>query len=114
MWKWISRVIITLVVLLLAVRVADRLARRASPLPIVPHPNGYDTLLAVADDVTPPESDLADLAPDTIRQLAQTNREALERLHAALRTETGVPLRIDHGWVEKHAEDVKKLKKLAA
>ena len=113
MWKWIARIIITLAVLVLALRLADRLARRGHPLPAIPQPNGYDTLLAVAGEVSTPQGDLADLGPKAIRQIAQTNREALKRLHEALRAETGVPLLIERGWVDKHAEDVKKLKRLA-
>ena len=113
MWKWIARIIITLAVLVLALRLADRLARRGHPLPAIPQPNGYDTLLAVAGEVSTPQGDLADLGPKAIGQLAQTNREALKRLQAALRAETGVPLRIEGGWGDEHAEDVKKLKRLA-
>jgi len=99
--------------LVLALNIADRLARRGSPLPVIPQANGYDTLLAVARKVSAPQGDLADLGPQAIQQIAQTNREALEELHAALRTETGVPLRLERGWVDRHAEDVKKLKRLA-
>ena len=113
MWKWISRIVISLAVLVLAVKAADRLARRGGALPAIPQPNGYDTLLAVAGKVSAPHGDLADLGPDAIRQVAQTNRANLESLHEALRTETGVPLQIEPRWVDKHAEDVKKLKRLA-
>lgn len=112
MWKWISRIIITVAVLLLAVQIADRLSRRGHPLPTVPDPNGYDILLTVARQVTTPPGDLADLGPEAIRQLARTNRESMDRLHVALRTETGVPLSVNPGWVDKHAEEVKQLKRL--
>jgi len=113
MWKWISRIVIAIAVLVLALKITDRLARRGSPLPAIPQANGYDTLLAVARTASAPQGDLADLGPEAIRQIGQTNREALGRLHDALRTETGVPLRIERGWVDKHAEDVKRLKRLA-
>jgi len=113
MWKWISRISITALILLLALRLADWAARRAGPLPTVPQPNGYDTLLAVARGVSIPPGELADLGPEAIRHAAETNRPQVERLRAALRTETGVPLRVERGWVDKHAEDVKKLQRLA-
>lgn len=113
MWKWISRIVIATGVLVLALTMADRLARRGGPLPVIPQANGYETLLAVAHEVSAPQGDLADLGPEAIRQIGRTNREALEALHGALRTETGVPLRIELGWVDKHAEDVKMLKRLA-
>lgn len=114
MWKWITRIIIAIAVLVLALKIADRTARRGDPLPPIPQPNGYDTLLAIAREVSVPQGDLIDLGPEAIHQIAQTNRGALERLHEALRTDVGVPLRIERGWVDRHAEDMKKLKRLAA
>lgn len=113
MWKWISRIVITLAVLVLALKAADRLARRGGTLPSIPEPNGYEAMLAVAREAVAPQGDLADLGPAAITQIARTNREVLGRLHDALRAETGVPLRIERGWVDRHAEDVKKLKRLA-
>jgi len=113
MWKWTSRLVITAAVLLIALRFADRAARRASSLPTIPQPNGYDSLLAVAREVSAPKGDLADLSQDAIRQIAETNRLGVERLREMLKSNTSVPLRIERGWVETHAEDVKKLKRLA-
>jgi hypothetical protein len=113
MWKWVKRILLTAAVLIIALRFADRQARRATPLPPVPQPNGYETMLAVANDVRVPQGDLADLGSEAIRQLAESNRPGVTRLHEALRSDTGVPLRVESGWVEKHAEDVKKLKRLA-
>jgi hypothetical protein len=112
MWKWVSRVVITIGVLLIALRIGDRLARRGSPLPPIPQPNGYETMLAVAREVRVPHGDLADLDPDAIHQLAESNKLGVARLHEALRSDTGVPLRAERGWVDKHAEDVKILKRL--
>jgi hypothetical protein len=113
MWKTISRVALTLLLLVLTFRIADRLARRSEPLPIVPQPNGYDSLLAIAREVRAPRGDLADLDPQAIRQIGQTNRQALKRLKEALNAETGVPLRVEPHWGDKHAEAVKQLKRLA-
>ena len=67
MWKIISRIFFTLLVLMLALRIADRLARRAGPLPTIPQPNGYDTLLAIAREGRAPHGDLIDLDPQTNR-----------------------------------------------
>ena len=113
MWKAISRIALALLVLVLVLRIADRLARRTDPLPIVPQPNGYDTLLAIACEVRAPRGDLADLNPQAIRQIGQTNRQVLKRLPEALNADTGVPLRTEPRWGDKHAENVKQLKKLA-
>jgi hypothetical protein len=113
MWKWSSRLVISAAILLIALRLADRAARRASPLPTIPQPNGYDSLLAVAREVSAPKGDLTDLSQDAIRQIAETNRLSVERLRETLKSNTGVPLRIERGWVETHADDVKKLKRLA-
>jgi hypothetical protein len=113
MWKWISRTLIVLAVLTMALRTADRLSRRAGPLPTVPQPNGYDTLLEVAASVSTPQGDLADLGDDAIHRLAETNRTALIRLHDALRASTAVPLRTERDWSDRHTADLKKLKRLA-
>ena len=113
MWKWTSRILIAIASLVLALKIADRLARRGNPLPPIPQANGYDALLAVARQVSAPQGDLADLGSEAILQLAKTNQEPLQKLHDALRLETAVPLRIERGWVDKHAQDVKTLKRLA-
>ncbi len=113
MWKWASRVAITAAVLVIALRIADWAAHHAGPLPAVPQPNGYETLLAVGREVKAPEGDLADLSPDAIRGIADTNRRGLGRLREALRAETGVPLKTERGWGDRHAEDLKQLKRLA-
>jgi hypothetical protein len=113
MWKWISRIVVTLAVVLVALRIADRLSRRTGSLPPLPAPNGYATLLTVAHQVSAPSGDVAELSEDAIRQLNETNRHALAELHEALRVESGVPLSTERGWVERHAADVKALKRLA-
>jgi len=99
--------------IMLAVQIVDGLARRSGPLPSIPQPNGYETLLAVAHEVSLPQGDMADLTPDAIREIAKTNRLALERLHEAVRANTGVPIRIERDWMDNHVEDVKQLKRLA-
>jgi hypothetical protein len=112
-WEWISRILLALLVLVLVFRIADRLARRSDPLPTIPQPNGYDALLAIAREARAPRSDLADLDPQAIRQIGQANRQTLQRVPEALNAETGVPLRVEPRWGDKHAEDVKQLKRLA-
>ena len=66
MLKFFARVIVMVAVALLALRIADRAARRADPLPDVPQPNGYDALLGAARKVTVPSGDLADLNADGV------------------------------------------------
>ena len=112
-WSRVSRISLTVLVLVLLFRVTDRVVRRTASLPAVPQPNAYDALLGIAREVHRPPGDLADLGPQAIRQTGQTNRHALERLHEALNAETGVPLRVEPHWGDKHAEDVKQLKRLA-
>ena len=113
MWKSLCRVIVGVALLLLLVRVADRLARRAGPLPAVAQPNAYEELLKVAAEVKVPPRELAELGPDEIRELAAANAIRLERLRKALREETSVPLHTTRGWVDQHGRDVNALKKLA-
>ena len=113
MLKFFARVIVMVAVALLALRIADRAARRADPLPDVPQPNGYDALLGAARKVTVPSADLADLNADMIRQLAETNRPWVDELEGALKVNTGVPLKLGRGWADQHDEDVKKLKRFA-
>ena len=113
MWKWISRIVLTLAVLILALRIGDRLTRRGNALPAVPTPNAYDTLLDEARSIMSPAGDTADLPVDALRQLAETNRAALGRIRPALRADSGVPLQTTPGWPDQHAEDLKRLKKLA-
>jgi hypothetical protein len=112
-WGWISKISIAVLVLVLLFRVADRLVRRTATLPTIPQPNGYDALLAIAREVRRPPGDLADLDPQTIRRIGQTNRHTLQQLPAALNAQTSVPLRVEPHWGDKHAEDVKQLKRLA-
>jgi hypothetical protein len=113
MLKWISRVVIAVAVLVVGLRLADSLVRRSGSLPPVPQPNGYETLLTLAGEVTLPPRDVAELSPDAVRQIGEANRASMERLRAALQMESGVPLRAERGWGDKHAEDTKKLKRLA-
>jgi hypothetical protein len=113
LWQRISQISLGVLVAVLALKLTDRLARRTDPLPVIPVPNGYDTLLTIAREVRVPHGDLVELDHQAIRQLGQTNREALKRLAQALNAQTGVPLRLEPHWGEKHAEDVKRLKRLA-
>lgn len=113
MWQRISQISLGVLVAVLALKLTDRLARRTDPLPTIPIPNGYDTLLAIAGEVRMPHGDLTELDSQAIRQIGQTNRSALQRLSQALKSQTGVPLRTERHWDEKRSEDVKRLKRLA-
>ena len=68
MWQRISQISLGVLVAALALRLTDRLARRTDPLPAIPVPNGYETLLAIASEVRVPHGDLVDLDPQAIRQ----------------------------------------------
>ena len=114
MMKWLRRIGIILAFLSLAYQIVDALARRADSLPAVPKPNGYETLLVIANDLQLPKDDLTDLGTNAVQQIARANRGVLEKLHDAVRSQTGVPLAIERRWVDKHAEEVKKLKRLGA
>jgi hypothetical protein len=61
-------------VLLLLFKVADWAARRSGPLPVLPSPNGYDPLLAIADKVKRPPGELADLSPEFTARYQETTR----------------------------------------
>lgn len=82
-------------------------------MPPLPHPNGYETLLTIAGQVKPPTSDLGELAPAQVRELADQNRSALAQVPAALEQKSGVPLHAEQGWGDRHEEELKKLKALA-
>jgi hypothetical protein len=113
MWKWTARILVSIAILILLLRVADRMARRAGPLPEVPQPNAYEELLRVAAEVRIPLREIAELSEDEIRRLAAANEASLERLRVALRGAMKVPLQTTNGWVEQHGRDVDALKKLA-
>jgi len=110
---YFSKIILAAVLLLIAIKLADRAARRTDPLPAVPEPNAYETLVDVARKVETPAGDLTDMSSEEIRKTAESNRKSIERLHEALRKEMAVPLSAKKGWGDEHASDVKKLKRLA-
>jgi hypothetical protein len=58
MWQRISQIALSVLIAALALRLTDRVTRRTDPLPAVPIPNGYDTLLAIASKVRMPRGDL--------------------------------------------------------
>ncbi len=112
MWKWISTILLVVAVVILSLRIADRLERRRHVLPVLPQPNGYETVFQIAHEVSVPQGDLADLSADAVRQYAQTNQQLLAKLSAALAMESGVPLKTETGWRAKHAEELKPVKHL--
>lgn len=113
MRKWISGVLTVFIILVLAIRFTDAFARRAPDLPALPQPNGYGELLKLAQEIRVPPRDLSELTAPEIQEIAQANRDPLERVHQLVRGDAGVPLKTTKGWVEEHEDDVKKLKKLA-
>lgn len=108
----ISNVLIVAALLLLMLKGANYLARRADPLPALPAPNGYEILLAEASKITLPGKDMADAKDEEIVKAAETNREPLARAREALRGPIAVPLKVAPKYVDEHAEEVKRLKRL--
>jgi hypothetical protein len=113
MWKWVYRIGVGLLVLVLAYRISDFLARRSDPLPTLPNPNGYELLLTAAREVSVPHGELEELGTNQLLQLADKNRQSLEQVHQGLNMETAVPLRTERGWVDRHDREVRQLKRMA-
>lgn len=113
MAKLLWRILVTLGVIAISLNLADRMARRGPPLPAVPRPNGYEMLLAIAHDLSVPQAELAELGSEAVRQLARTNAAALGRLPAAFQAESAVPLQPGRVWMDAHAEELKRIKRLA-
>jgi len=113
MWKWFTRIVIGVALLVLALKALDWVARRAESLPALPQPNGYDALLAIAATISKPSGDLVELSSEQIREMSRQNQPAWEKLGPALEMESRVPLSTAPKWVDQHGEDVKNLKKLA-
>lgn len=113
MAKLLWRILVTLGVIAISLNLADRLARRGAALPAPPQPNGYEQLLAIARELSVPQTELAELGADAVRQLARTNAAALGRLPAAFAAESAVPLQPGRAWMDAHADDLKRLKRLA-
>ena len=111
--KWVFRTLAALAILVLAVRVADRWARRSPALPEVPEPNGYAVLAQVARKIQGPEGDLADVPADAVRKFGGGQRELLDQVRLAVRGASGVPLETDPRWADKQVDELKRLKRLA-
>lgn len=114
MWRAIYRSILVLACVILALRLADRVARRmAGPLPPVPHPNGYELLVKTAREAHLPQGELAEASQATILKLAETNRAAVTEFRKGLRQETAVTLSTKRDWDDEHEADLKRLKRMA-
>jgi hypothetical protein len=112
-WKWVSRIVIWSAVCALAFQVADKWARRSGPLPDIPEPNGYETLISVARTITLPEDGLTDMPPEKVRTWVSDKREDLDRIRLALRTESGIPLSTDPKQNQAQLDEIRQLKRLA-
>jgi len=113
MWKWITRIIVSLAILLILVRVADRFSRRGTALPDRPAANAYPTVLALAKDVELPGEDLMNLRAEEVQRLASKNRDAAARLHSEVRKDSGVELSTAGGWMDTRMTNLKSFKRLA-
>ena len=111
--KWVYGFLVGVILLVLSLRGLDWLARRGNTLPVLPKPNAYDELLAIARQVKLPDSDLSELSAARIREIARENNQPLKPIHALLEAETSVPLKTDRGWGDQHAADLKSFKRLS-
>ncbi len=114
MWKWFSRWVVVLALLLACVRIADLVSRRGPQLPPLPADNVYPRLLASAGTVEIPGGDVSMMTETEVRRLSAANRDHLLLVHADVRGESGVPLSTTRGWVETHAVEQRSFKRLAA
>ena len=111
--KWGFRILAGLGILVLALKVADRWVRHSGPLPEVPDPNGYVTLVEIAHRIQGPEGDIADVSTDKVREFAASQREPLDQVRLAVRGPSGVTLEADPRWAEKQLTELTQLKRLA-
>ena len=110
---WLYWFAVILSLLILAIRLANWGIKHGHSLPALPQPNGYDEILAAASSIKPPASDLSDLTPDQVRQLADQNRPALERARAAFQMESRVSLKPTRAWDDHHDDNLASLRRLA-
>src|SRR5262245_23022530 len=113
MRNWLYWPIIVAAVLILLFRVADRIARRGNILPKTPAPNAYEELISVAEKLNKFEREPSEMSRDEKVRMAEAERPVLEPVHALLRTNSAVLLKISTGWTDEHQKDIKKLKRLA-
>ncbi len=113
MLKSITRVLIVLALVLVAIRVADWTVRRTSKLPAVAHPNGYARIVELAGQLKRPTADMAEMKSAEVLALGKANAPLLRELHTLLDGPVQVPLATESAWVNRHHDDLKSLKRLA-
>ncbi len=111
--KWITRILVGLAVVLVALRVADWGVRRSSKLPITPPANGYQRLVELGASAPKPAVDLAEMKRDEILAAAARNAGLIKEARTLLNGPVQVPLSTRNAWVSEHQTDLKSLKKLA-
>ena len=113
MRKWLFRIGIALLALVIAFRLADWAARRRASIAPPPQPNSYGEILSLARSVKKLPVDLAGLSREQTQALANENRPTVERTRKALQMQSGVLLDTKRGWQEQHEVELKDLKRLA-
>ena len=111
--SWFYWCLFVLGVLVFAIRLADSWVKHAHSLPALPSPNGYDEILAAANDIKPAPKDLVDLTPDQIRALADQNRPELERARKAFQLQSRVSVKPTREWDDHHDDNLASLMRLA-
>ena len=112
MTKLLTRILIALAIVLLVLRVADWGVRRANRLPPVSHANSYARLVQLGASFQHPPADLAQLKPAEIASIGRASAGAVGEARRLLNGPVQVPLESTSAWANRHAEQLKQLKKL--
>jgi hypothetical protein len=112
MMKLLTRILITLAIVLLVLRISDWGVRRANRLPPVPQTNGYIRLVQLGAAFQRPPADLAELKSAEIVSIGRASAGAVGEARRLLNGPVQVPLESTSAWANQHAEQLKQLKKL--
>jgi hypothetical protein len=114
--NWLKRVVLAILVLNLLYYGLDWMARHAKNLPAVTPAQkaGYETLLAAADQVTMPDTDLLDMPSARVTALAAKNSAILTNVLKTLEEDIRVPLAVTKDWLDDHKKEIKHFRRLAS
>lgn len=114
MWKWINRIAIAFLVVLLLLKGLDWMSRHSKSLPPVPQDNSYTALLTDAEKIVKPSGDVVDLSTDELKNWLEQNHLATEAATRILeKGNIAVPLSTERDWMKKHREEIKSFRNLA-
>jgi hypothetical protein len=110
--KLLTRILIAVAIVLLVLRAADWGVRRANRLSPLPQTNGYVRLVQLGAAFQRPPNDLMELKPAEITSIGRASAGAVGEAHRLLNGPVQVPLESTSAWANRHAEQLKQLKKL--